>query len=506
MVFITYLNGGFKGATRLLLIALLTFFLTLTEMPITVSQIPIFSKPSTQKITETPGWDLNKAYYCGKFWCSDVYFYRFSTTDPLSADLTLALLPADNQSELEVAKAVEQRAKLVERSVTDIFLNIIRGQNIAESPVVEHWKSWLPRQEKSLHPWTPKIEVGIQNDLMVVYVPAQPELGLAQQAIVTVTEVDAKANGTTKQELAQYWRTNIRLSFSSAFWGHQLDVQHPWCRWAILGALSGAVLMLISIINGIQGLLSQRSGKLKGQIKQLTNPFAGASEAVSAHKIDARASTAQDDSTPRKPDTSSPSEAMTSEQDNSPSISVELKSDVSPLEQQRNFIQLCQRILLLAQVLILLFGLGLMVSTFALTRFLFNLFFTKPVFVIGTWILLFLADKILDITIDYALHRWRTQAQMADPSSNRYTLRFNTYSLTFKKAKTFLLVVLAIYLTVWIIGINPVVLASAGAVALVLAFLSQNLLKDMLNGLLILLTDRYAMNAVKNCDIKERIL
>ncbi len=63
MVVITYLNGRLKGASRMLLIALLTFILTLTGMPITVSQIPFFSKPSAQKITETPGWNLNKAYH-----------------------------------------------------------------------------------------------------------------------------------------------------------------------------------------------------------------------------------------------------------------------------------------------------------------------------------------------------------------------------------------------------------------------------------------------------------
>ena len=248
---------------------------------------------------------------------------------------------------------------------------------------------------------------------------------------------------------------------------------------------------------------------------------------------------APDDSNPRETNTSlPPSETMGSEQDNSPSRSVGLKSDVSPqanlstprsssyfiehiarlkktlsagwhasqqkiprvvlqqqtlIEQQRNFIQLFQRILLLAQVLIFLFGLGLIVFTFAETRFLFNLFFTKAVFVLGTWIVLFLVDKILDIAIDYALNRWATQAQKVNPTSNRYNLRVNTYSPTLKKAKTFLFVLLGIYLTVWIIGINPLVLASAGAVALVIAFLSQNLFQDMLNGLLILSTDRYAI-------------
>ncbi|MGK7878373.1 MAG: mechanosensitive ion channel family protein [Xenococcaceae cyanobacterium] len=536
---ITYLNSRLTAGTRLLLIALLTFTLTLTWMPVTVGQIPFFSTPSNNTITETPGWDLNKAKHCGKFWCSNVYFYRFSKTEPLSADLTLALLPTENQSGLEVAEAVEQRAKLVQRIVRDIFRDLIRWKTIAEVPVVEDWKFWLPTRVKSLHPWTPKIEVGIQNAQTVVYVPAQPELGLAPQTIVTVTGFDAKANGTTKEELAQSWRTNIHLSLSSALWGYELDVQHPWWRWGLGGAIAAAALVLIWIINGIQWLLGLWLRKLKGQIAQLTDSLAVDPEAVSAEKIDAIA--APDAPTPRETDTPPPSEAMVSEPDDSPSMPVGLKSDVPPqanpstqrsfsnlieriaglqkalsarwqasqqmlpkvalqrqtlIVQQGNFIQLFQRMLFLAQILIFFFGLGLIVYLFAQTRFLFNLLFTKAVYVLGLWIVLAFADKILDFVIDYALNRWATQAQEANPTSNRYTLRVNTYSLTLKRTTTFLSMVLGIYLTVWIIGINPAVLAGAGAVALVLAFLSQNLFQDMLNGFLILSTDRYAIGDV----------
>ncbi len=505
----------FKAATRFLLIALLTFTLTLTWMPVTVGQIPFLSTPSNNTITETPGWDLNKAEPCGKFWCSDVYFYRFSTTSPLSADLTLARLPTENKSEPEVIQAVEERAKLVERIVKDLFKHIISWKIIPEVPVVEDWKfwlptqikswlptqlrSWLPAQVKPLHPWTPRIEVGIENEQTVVFIPAQPELGLAPQTIVTVTEFDAKVNGKTKEELAQSWQINIQLSLSSALWGHELDVQHPWWRLGLGGAIAVAVLVLIWIINRIRWLLGLWLRKLKGQREQLTESLKVEPEAISDDTIDAIA--AEDAPTSKETDTPSPSEAMASEQDDSPSIPAQIKSELilqqqTLIVQQGNFIQLFQRILLLAQILIFFFGLGSIVYLFSQTRFLFNLFFTQAVFVLGIWIVLAFADQILDIFIDYALNRWAKRAQEANPSSNRYTLRVNTYSLTLKRATTLLSVVLGIYLTVWIIGINPAVLAGAGAVALVLAFLSQNLFQDMLNGLLILSTDRYAIGDV----------
>ena len=147
---ITYLNSRLTTATRFSLIALLTFTLTLTWMPVTVGQIPFLSKPSNNTITETPGWDLNKAEPCGKFWCSNVYFYRTSTTSALSADLTLAVLPTENQTVPEVIQAVEERAELVQRIVNNIFKHIISWKTIAEVPVIEDWKFWLPKQIKWL--------------------------------------------------------------------------------------------------------------------------------------------------------------------------------------------------------------------------------------------------------------------------------------------------------------------------------------------------------------------
>jgi small conductance mechanosensitive channel len=59
-------------------------------------------------------------------------------------------------------------------------------------------------------------------------------------------------------------------------------------------------------------------------------------------------------------------------------------------------------------------------------------------------------------------------------------------------------IILGIYLSISSIGINPAVLAGAGIFAVAVAFLGRNLVEDMLNGILILWTDRYAIGDVIN--------
>jgi small conductance mechanosensitive channel len=124
--------------------------------------------------------------------------------------------------------------------------------------------------------------------------------------------------------------------------------------------------------------------------------------------------------------------------------------------------------------------------------------FDQTLFLILLWIGLIFVDKLGDFAIDYYLNNWASEAQAINPSSNRYTLRASTYSLTLKRATTFLVIVLGIYLSISSIGINPAVLAGAGIFAVAVAFLGRNLVEDMLNGILILWTDRYAIGDVIN--------
>ncbi len=75
-------------------------------------------------------------------------------------------------------------------------------------------------------------------------------------------------------------------------------------------------------------------------------------------------------------------------------------------------------------------------------------------------------------------------------------VRVSTYSPALKGASTFLFILLGLYLTVKFLEIDTAILASAGGAALVIGFFSRNILEDMLNGALILWTDRYAIGDV----------
>jgi moderate conductance mechanosensitive channel len=138
-------------------------------------------------------------------------------------------------------------------------------------------------------------------------------------------------------------------------------------------------------------------------------------------------------------------------------------------------------------------AIAIITVTFRETRFLFNLFFTQALSLPFIWIAMILADKITDFWIDSALNEWAKEKQELQPYSNRPILRVNTYSPALRKATTVLFTIIGIFLTLGVIGLDVNVLAGAGALAVLFAFLSRNILDDLLNGTLILVTDRYAL-------------
>ncbi|MGK7874048.1 MAG: mechanosensitive ion channel family protein [Xenococcaceae cyanobacterium] len=522
------MKNFFKPTTKFIVIAILTLTLTLSWSPNSLGQIPLFTTPNNNQPTQSHPWDLNKAYICGKFWCSDVYIYDDSTkieTSILTPELTLTVLKELNQSSVEVAQKVEQRAKLVQRVFETIFEDIVSSKTISEVPYIPDWQFWLPTTVKSLHPWTPKIEVGFQNKQTVIYIPAQPELGLASQTIVTVTQVDAKVNGKTVEELAEAWRTSIRLSFSNALWGHELDLQHPQWRWGISGAIMGGTLGLIWLIHLICSFLRKWNNQLRRRLNELTDSLAVDPEATSSQNREKNVSDILDspeeldDKTFEQNDASVEPVKKTVP---SPSLQTRIFNFIKSLprkkkwisskfhiskqklflqrqtliKQERNFCQLCLRLMCILEILILSLGLTVIVLIFRQTRFISVYLFKRTLILLILWIGLIFADKLGDFAIDYLLNRWASEAQVAAPSSNRYTLRANTYSQTLKRATTFFTIVLLLYLSIWLIGINPSILAGAGLVTVALAFLSRNLIEDLLNGILILCTDRYAIGDV----------
>ena len=469
----------------------------------------------------------------------------------------------------------------------------------ALSPPQQFWlpsstkRLGMPAIVKPLHSWVPQIEVGIENQQTVIYAPAQPELGLASQAIVTVTEIDAKANGTTVGELAKAWQSKIQLSFSSALWGYELDRQHPLWRWGISGAILGVTLILMWLIELIRSFLRKWNNQLRRKLNEITDSLAVEPETISSQQRENNLGDILDSSEPIE-EKRYESDSTLVESVNQTQLPLKgeetrkkknylnkilkglyplfsrlkktvlfpvvklfnwfkrlvrknkwvfslaqifslltkrlsylllklfnwfkrliqknkwifFQSEISEqklllraqtqIKQKRNFCQFLLSEMLILEILSLALGLSIIFLIFRQTRFVSVFLFDQTLIVIFIWIGLIFVDKVGDFAIDYYLNNWASEAQAINPDSNRYTLRVNTYSVTLKRGTTFLVIVLGLYLSVSSIGINPTVLAGAGVFAVAIAFLGRNLVEDMLNGILILWTDRYAIGDVIN--------
>ena len=402
---------------------------------------------------------------------------------------------------------------------------------------------------KPLHPWTPKVEIGKRNQQTVIFLPAQPDLGLASQTLVTLTHLDARANGKTIEELAKLWRVNIHLSFSNALWGFELDQQHPFLRWKLAGAILGATLLLILFIEAIRSLLRKWNHHLRHKLEILTESLAIDPEALAGKRTNI--SSKDGAKTPAAAEPSQGQGATTLFWGLSP-FPLDLGQNKSPrwlflfwrlihwnlnqllglianlyhllrrishkskwlsprfyiskqkrflrkqtaIKQQRNFCLLLLAQMLITEILIFAVGLSMIFFIFRETRVIADVLFEKSIFLIAIWIVLIFIDKIGAFFIDHYLNHWASEAQKTRPNSNRYTLRANTYSSTLKQASTSLILLLGVYITMASMGVNPGVLAGAGIFAVAIAFLARSLVEDMLNGILILWTDRFAIGDV----------
>ena len=529
-----------KKASRFILITILSCILSLSLSQASLGQFPFPSNSSTEIIPQLPRWDPTKAKRCVQFWCSEVNVYG---NNKISGELTLGALifnpEKPENSPQKTAFDLEQRAKLVQVIFEDIVRNIVKVNSEPQVSEQKDWQFWLFPTEKPLHPLTPNIEVGIKNQQTVVFIPKQRELGLSQQTIVTVTAFDAKVNAKSIENMAQIWRQELRQAISNVIWGYEFDLHYPGLRTIFVVAIAIISLSLAQIIRFLRRFLRQWKKSLSQQLEKLSDSLRDNPEDVTAEEM-----------------IKLPWENVAIkfwllllelnslgailflhevlERDDTPAVTSEFKSETLPgklfsklrslfpflrpiaewriptqmlsnmslqnqfllkkqIKQQKNLSGLLLIISWLAIFFIMMIALGIIVALFRPSRILINFFFEQVYLLPLIWIGIVIADQITDFFIDFALNRWVEEGQEKDPRSNRYTLRANTYSKALSGGKTFSFVIVGLVLTAWVIGLNSSILAGAGAFAVLFAYLSRNLIEDIINGVLILATDRYAV-------------
>lgn len=495
----------------LFLIFLGSLTLMMSFSPFVDAQIPfLFSEDAINELPQTPAWDLNRAIPCGRFLCSPVFF--FGDGDLLGDRIILAIPRDRTKTTREVALEVEQRARFIQNVFIGVFNHlrpIVRNNPMEER---KNRRFWLITTKKPFHPATPIVEIGIENGQTVVYVAGQKELGLPQQAIITVTEVDASANAMTIDQLAQIWRSKIKLSFSNALWGLEMDIQRPFLRFNFSNLIITIAILFVFLEKKIKRIFRKVKRNLQEKLDEINESLKINPETNYAKKTNLKNS------------------KLTIEEKEKEIVKSDVKNDFALSEniflkginngkqlifeglsfsvklfpqgflqkqnlikQQINLIELFSSLIFLSQITIIFLAITIITVTFRETRFLFNLFFTQALLLPFIWVTMVLADRITDFWIDSALNEWAKEKQELQPYSNRPILRVNTYSPALRKATTIIFNIIGIFLSLGVIGLDVNVLAGAGALAVLFAFLSRNILDDLLNGTLILITDRYAL-------------
>ncbi|MBW4487685.1 MAG: mechanosensitive ion channel family protein [Trichocoleus desertorum ATA4-8-CV12] len=134
---------------------------------------------------------------------------------------------------------------------------------------------------------------------------------------------------------------------------------------------------------------------------------------------------------------------------------------------------------------------------FPQSRWLQPLLFSAPLQVLGIGLLTYVAVRAAEVLIDQFLDAI-AEGQLLEPeASQRLALRVSTFSRVLKSVVTIVCTFAGGLAALSVVGVDLIpLLAGAGIIGLAISFASQSIIKDVINGFLILLEDQYAVGDV----------
>ena len=122
---------------------------------------------------------------------------------------------------------------------------------------------------------------------------------------------------------------------------------------------------------------------------------------------------------------------------------------------------------------------------------------TRSIRVVILWLILALLDRLLNVAIVRVADNWESSLFATPGDRARLTLRRPTVVRAVENLKSIVLWAIAILATLSVLSVSALSVLTIGAViAFALSFATQNLIKDYLNGFLILAEDQFAIGDV----------
>ncbi len=311
--------------------------------------------------------------------------------------------------------------------------------------------------ETGFNPETLQVTVGTLNRQTVILVSDREQEKLTNLPVVTVTPTDARLYGLPVSK----WATELAGIIHTALIRAQRERQPDYLLKQ--GLISGGVLLgMIGVSWGLVAVQKRLQTQLEALRSQQSSPG-------SDSETDAEEAIGEDTA---------------------------LATQRQQLSWQRriNLTILLRGLLRIGWLVIWVGGIGWIAGQFPWSREIQNWLLEEPLQLLGVVLITIVALRVANYFIDRSFAVLAEGESSTTTVSRRQNLRFSTFSGVFRGLTTFVIISLGVIASLQTLNI-PVapVLAGAGIVGLGISFASQNLIKDVINGTLILLEDQYAI-------------
>ncbi|MBV8205119.1 MAG: mechanosensitive ion channel family protein [Candidatus Eremiobacteraeota bacterium] len=294
-------------------------------------------------------------------------------------------------------------------------------------------------------PSTFEVKIGGHNGYLTL--SASDRSGAPTVPILTLTEQDAKYNGTTTAELAQQWATTLESVLKEA-----LSQRHP----ASTGDIIKAILLSLAAVTLVSLLLLALKAIVRRQ----------------RHAIEDRLA-----------------------------LTDEATMDADGVSNLRSRLRVARTALSLADwllgwAMLVAWALAVIVALRALPAGtgLAREISTRAIALTIIWLVAGIVNASGRIVIERAARAWQDRPFVSLEEAGRRDLRLPTIMRSLDYAKTIGVYVVAIALTLGTIGASTSAVVTLGAaLAFAFSFGAQSLVKDFVNGFFILVEDQYAI-------------
>lgn len=342
-----------------------------------------------------------------------------------------------NRSEPGTQIPVEVRAREIEANLEQVIAD--RGET----------------EEIALTPNSLQVLIQTLNGLPVLF--AKDAASTEARVLLTVTNADAQFNSTSTTALASRWQEILQRELRQAL---ELRLPAAFQRQVRIVITVIIVTLLSTLILGsIWGFLGQRKHILEQ--RQL-----------------AEAESLRAQMTP-----------IAEGQDSTDSQQLEsLPKTLIGVQRRLQLIRFLRWLLFWAIAFIWVSGIAYSLSTFPQTRQFAKRVVTIPVVLLLTWFITGLTNRLTDLLTD----RFIQSRELKDSLTEANLQRIATIASVIKGLKMVLIYTIGVLLALQWLNLVPGSILTLGALlALVLSFAAQNLVKDLVNGFLILLEDQF---------------